>query len=251
MGEPRRTCASTPSCPGPIRSPLRGQTHPGEDRTALPPPEALVPLYLHLLAGQAKADSGQLVDAQAWLAGSALRRRRCAHSAASRAAAGSPPRGSMSGSTQDRRATSARRPARHTMRREPRADVGRAAHVAGDQCGRRRGARRARDRPSSRSSVTATRASRSATTRNAPHAHASDRDAQRSDCCHAGNRQREHDAERGRARRRRCPRLRCGRAERRRERGGRWQAHATHCTPRIASPRYRPSRPMRSRSRAT
>lgn len=55
--------------PGPIRSPLRGQTHPGEDRAALPPPDALVPLYLHLLAGQTKADSGQLVDAQAWLAG--------------------------------------------------------------------------------------------------------------------------------------------------------------------------------------
>jgi NAD(P)-dependent dehydrogenase (short-subunit alcohol dehydrogenase family) len=54
--------------PGPIRSPLRGQTHPGEDRAALPPPEMLVPLYLHLLAGQAKADSGQLFDAQAWLA---------------------------------------------------------------------------------------------------------------------------------------------------------------------------------------
>ena len=55
--------------PGPIRSPLRGQTHPGEDRAALPAPDALVPLYLHLLAGQTKADSGQLVDAQEWLKG--------------------------------------------------------------------------------------------------------------------------------------------------------------------------------------
>jgi NAD(P)-dependent dehydrogenase (short-subunit alcohol dehydrogenase family) len=55
--------------PGPIRSPLRGQTHPGEDKSVLPAPDALVPLYLHLLAGQTKADSGQLVDAQAWLAG--------------------------------------------------------------------------------------------------------------------------------------------------------------------------------------
>jgi NAD(P)-dependent dehydrogenase (short-subunit alcohol dehydrogenase family) len=55
--------------PGPIRSPLRGQTHPGEDRGSLPPPDALVPLYLHLLAGQAKQDSGQLYDAQRWLAG--------------------------------------------------------------------------------------------------------------------------------------------------------------------------------------
>ena len=57
--------------PGPIRSPLRGKTHPGEDRAALPAPEALVPLYLHLLTGQQKADSGVLIDAQAWLAGAA------------------------------------------------------------------------------------------------------------------------------------------------------------------------------------
>ncbi len=55
--------------PGPIRSPLRGQTHPGEDKSVLPPPEALVPLYLHLIAGQSKADSGMLIDAQAVLAG--------------------------------------------------------------------------------------------------------------------------------------------------------------------------------------
>lgn len=55
--------------PGPIRSPLRGRTHPGEDRAALPLPEALVPLYLHLLSGQTKTDSGQLYDAQGWLAG--------------------------------------------------------------------------------------------------------------------------------------------------------------------------------------
>lgn len=56
--------------PGPIRSPLRRQSHPGEDSSALPAPGALVPLYLHLIAGQAKADSDALIDAQAWLAGS-------------------------------------------------------------------------------------------------------------------------------------------------------------------------------------
>ncbi|HMA31388.1 MAG TPA: SDR family NAD(P)-dependent oxidoreductase [Casimicrobiaceae bacterium] len=56
--------------PGPIRSPLRRQSHPGEDSSALPAPEALVPLYLHLIAGQTKADSDALIDAQAWLAGS-------------------------------------------------------------------------------------------------------------------------------------------------------------------------------------
>ena len=55
--------------PGPIRSPLRNQSHPGEDRASLPSPESIVPLYLHLLAGQTKAESGALLDAQAWLAG--------------------------------------------------------------------------------------------------------------------------------------------------------------------------------------
>jgi NAD(P)-dependent dehydrogenase (short-subunit alcohol dehydrogenase family) len=56
--------------PGPMRTPMRGRSHPGEDHSALPPPDALAPLYLHLLQGQAKADSGRMVDAQAWLAGS-------------------------------------------------------------------------------------------------------------------------------------------------------------------------------------
>jgi len=55
--------------PGPIRSPLRSQTHPGEDPSTLPPAERLVPLYLALIGAQSKADSGALVNAQAWLAG--------------------------------------------------------------------------------------------------------------------------------------------------------------------------------------
>jgi len=55
--------------PGPMRSPLRAQTHPAEDVSALPAPDELVPLYMHLLTGQDKADSGVLIDAQAWLAG--------------------------------------------------------------------------------------------------------------------------------------------------------------------------------------
>jgi NAD(P)-dependent dehydrogenase (short-subunit alcohol dehydrogenase family) len=55
--------------PGPIRSPLRTLTHPGEDKSALPEPGALVPLYLWLLGAQAKAESGVRIDAQAWLAG--------------------------------------------------------------------------------------------------------------------------------------------------------------------------------------
>jgi len=56
--------------PGPIRSPLRGETHPGEDATRLPSPQMLLPLYLHLIAGQQKQDSDALIDAQAWLSGS-------------------------------------------------------------------------------------------------------------------------------------------------------------------------------------
>jgi NAD(P)-dependent dehydrogenase (short-subunit alcohol dehydrogenase family) len=55
--------------PGPMRTPLRMLTHPGEDRSALPLPEALVPLYLHLVGAQSKADSGVRIDAGAWLAG--------------------------------------------------------------------------------------------------------------------------------------------------------------------------------------
>jgi len=55
--------------PGPMRTPLRMQTHPGEDRSTLPEPKALVPLYLHLIGAQSKAESGVLVDARAWLAG--------------------------------------------------------------------------------------------------------------------------------------------------------------------------------------
>jgi len=54
--------------PGPMRSPLRAQTHPGDDITRLPPPEALVPLYLYLLAGQPKSESGGVIDGEAWLA---------------------------------------------------------------------------------------------------------------------------------------------------------------------------------------
>ena len=55
--------------PGPMRTPLRALTHPGEDRSALPLPELLVPLYLHLLGAQAKPESGARIDAQEWLAG--------------------------------------------------------------------------------------------------------------------------------------------------------------------------------------
>ncbi len=55
--------------PGPMRSPLRMLTHPGEDLAALTSPEAIVPLYLYLIAGQPKSESGVRIDARAWLAG--------------------------------------------------------------------------------------------------------------------------------------------------------------------------------------
>jgi NAD(P)-dependent dehydrogenase (short-subunit alcohol dehydrogenase family) len=55
--------------PGPMRTSLRALTHPGEDRSALALPEALMPLYLYLLGAQVKADSGVRIDAPAWLAG--------------------------------------------------------------------------------------------------------------------------------------------------------------------------------------
>jgi NAD(P)-dependent dehydrogenase (short-subunit alcohol dehydrogenase family) len=57
--------------PGPINSPLRARTHPGEQRSALPDPGTLAPLYLYLLAVQPKAESGRLIDAAAWIAGHA------------------------------------------------------------------------------------------------------------------------------------------------------------------------------------
>jgi len=55
--------------PGALRTPLRMQTHPGEDRSGLASPEALAPLYLYLIGAQPKAESGVRVDARAWLAG--------------------------------------------------------------------------------------------------------------------------------------------------------------------------------------
>ena len=54
--------------PGPMRSPLRAQTHPGDDITRLPAPEVFAPLYLYLVNGQPKAESGGVIDARAWLA---------------------------------------------------------------------------------------------------------------------------------------------------------------------------------------
>jgi NAD(P)-dependent dehydrogenase (short-subunit alcohol dehydrogenase family) len=53
--------------PGPMRSPLRAQTHPGDDIRRLPSPEVFLPLYLYLISGQPKSESGGVIDGQRWL----------------------------------------------------------------------------------------------------------------------------------------------------------------------------------------
>jgi NAD(P)-dependent dehydrogenase (short-subunit alcohol dehydrogenase family) len=53
--------------PGPMRSPLRAQTHPGDDIMRLPLPDVFLPLYLYLINGQPKGESGGVIDGQRWL----------------------------------------------------------------------------------------------------------------------------------------------------------------------------------------
>ncbi|MFZ9963320.1 MAG: SDR family NAD(P)-dependent oxidoreductase [Burkholderiales bacterium] len=48
--------------PGPINSPMRSKTHPGEDREKLPPIESIIPLYVWLLSSESKTISGQTFD---------------------------------------------------------------------------------------------------------------------------------------------------------------------------------------------
>lgn len=45
--------------PGPVRSPQRSMTHPGEDKETLPSPEQLMPHYLHLMGQDSRGVSGQ------------------------------------------------------------------------------------------------------------------------------------------------------------------------------------------------
>jgi NAD(P)-dependent dehydrogenase (short-subunit alcohol dehydrogenase family) len=46
--------------PGPIASPLRSRTHPGEIRETLPRPEDVTPLYLYLLGRDSRNVNGQV-----------------------------------------------------------------------------------------------------------------------------------------------------------------------------------------------
>lgn len=50
--------------PGPVASPLRRKTHPGEAPSALPSPETLAPLYLYLMGPDSRGVSGRVFDAQ-------------------------------------------------------------------------------------------------------------------------------------------------------------------------------------------
>lgn len=47
--------------PGPVRSPQRSKTHPGELKETLPPPESVMPQYLYLMGGDSRGVSGQIV----------------------------------------------------------------------------------------------------------------------------------------------------------------------------------------------
>lgn len=51
--------------PGPVQSPQRAYTHPGENKDRLPKPETLMPLYLYLLGQDSRGTSGQVIEAAA------------------------------------------------------------------------------------------------------------------------------------------------------------------------------------------
>lgn len=53
--------------PGPIATPMRRRTHPGDDPATQTSPERLVPLFLHCLAEGNKSLSGQIIDVREWL----------------------------------------------------------------------------------------------------------------------------------------------------------------------------------------
>lgn len=51
--------------PGPVQSPQRLSTHPGESKSSLPDPEDLMPAYLYLMGPDSRGVSGQIVEYQA------------------------------------------------------------------------------------------------------------------------------------------------------------------------------------------
>jgi NAD(P)-dependent dehydrogenase (short-subunit alcohol dehydrogenase family) len=50
--------------PGPVRTQLRAFAFPGEDPAALPPPAAILPLYLWLLGPDSRGHTGHVIDAR-------------------------------------------------------------------------------------------------------------------------------------------------------------------------------------------
>ena len=50
--------------PGPVQSPQRTISHPGQTADMLPAPEALMPLYLYLFGPDSRGVSGQILEAQ-------------------------------------------------------------------------------------------------------------------------------------------------------------------------------------------
>ena len=48
--------------PGPVQSPQRVRTHPGEAKTALPPTDSLTPAFLYWLGPQSQGQSGQIIE---------------------------------------------------------------------------------------------------------------------------------------------------------------------------------------------
>lgn len=58
--------AVTGVIPGPIASPMRRRTHPGDDPAILHSVESLVPLYLALLETEGDRYRGKIIDARDW-----------------------------------------------------------------------------------------------------------------------------------------------------------------------------------------
>ena len=50
--------------PGPVHSPQRMKTHPGEVLLTMPTPESIMPLYLYLMGADSRGRSGEILEAQ-------------------------------------------------------------------------------------------------------------------------------------------------------------------------------------------
>jgi NAD(P)-dependent dehydrogenase (short-subunit alcohol dehydrogenase family) len=48
--------------PGPVASPLRAKTHPGEVAASMRQPETLIPAYLFLMGPDSRAVTGKVIE---------------------------------------------------------------------------------------------------------------------------------------------------------------------------------------------